>query len=362
MNFSISSFVDPAHENVNVRERVDLSDFVNLSNNEMVHTHLKSLLLKFGKEYNWSRASHYPLCINLRKKIAKMYLLDHNQVILSAGTDHAISQILAFFSLKNKSMIMQSPNYFNYERYANVNNIKIIPVPFYMLGDHEIVAAFKNKLEACSNAIVVVTSPHVYSASCLSNEVIKQIADLSLKHNHLLIIDEAYSAFSESDNFFLLRENYPNLIILRSFSKAFGVAGMRIGGVFADHNIITFLKKIGILGCINDAAISLLSFLIDHYDKVLAIRKNLNDIRDQAIMRIKLLNPQWTVLPSSTNFITFFVDNVEVADSITHFMKLHNILVKPLKGIPPFDNAIRITISDESIMNNAIDTLAMWKP
>lgn len=359
MVFILNNFNRYLPDEIDVRERTDSSKFINLSNNEMTHSKLGLLLKKIGDQYDWQRAMHYPLCINIRKKVASLYGLNVEQVLLSSGTDNAIAQILATFS-NNKTLVLQYPNYFNYENYAKLFAMKIIKINFYKLNEQDLFINFCESLANCQNAIVVITSPHVYSGSCISNNVIRRILDYCLEYNHLMLIDEAYYSFSNQDNIPLLNEQYPNLIILRSFSKAFGVAGMRIGGIFAHQKIITVLKKTGILGCINDAAIHLLSLLLDHYDEILEIRADINCNREWVAKRVEQIYPHGEVLKSYGNFITFFVDSMEVSDSIFKFMFSRNILIKQLTEIDQFSQAIRVTVSDRIIMNKLIECFESW--
>src|SRR3990167_1385989 len=361
MNFEITNFINTASKSIQVRSRADIYGFINLSNNEMIHSRLTSLLMEFGKHYDWSRVRHYPNCEQIRKKVSKLYQLEHDQILLTAGTDHAISQILPFLSFKTNTLILQTPNFFNYENYAHVNAIKIIPVDFYGLSDNDMRNEFYTQTKNNPNSIVILTSPHVYTGMCLPATLISEIVEICQKHGCLIVIDEAYYAFSEEDNIYLLKQNYLNVIILRSFSKAFGVAGMRIGGVFAKQDIITYLMKIGVLGCVNDPAICLLSYLIDQYHEILKIRKDLCDVRDYAITFISTLFPQWLVMPSKSNFITFIVESSKVSDSITEFMNSNKFLIKQLKNIAPFNNAIRITVADKAVIDNIFDCLVIWK-
>lgn len=361
MEFDLSHFIEPRSHEVSVRIRPITSQFINLSNNEMKHEELTQLIQKFGQQYQWSRISHYPNCLKLREKIANFFELDEQNVLLSAGTDQAISQLFPFLGAKSKTLILQTPNYFNYENYAIVNGFKIIPVSFFEIENGVIAQHFYQCAKNNPHSIFVITTPHVYSGTCLSAELIQSIIAITAEFSCLLVIDEAYQAYSHQDLLSLVKQNIKNVLVLRSFSKSFGLAGMRVGGAFGHPDLINYLKKVGILGCVNDPALNMLSFLIDHYYEINKIRQDLVMVRDDAIQFIRDHFQTWKVLESQANFVSFFVENIDESDALAAFMLSKNILIKQLKNIESFTNAVRITVTDHRVFQSVIGCFSQWK-
>ena len=177
----------------------------------------------------------------LKNAIAKQAGIKTNRIFVGNGSDEVIDLIFRIFCEpgKDKSLTF-SPSYGMYDVSASINNIRMIKLP--LTNDFQIDLA--QSMEALKDSKIKVTlicSPNNPTGNAFPKEVVEQILRSS---QSIVVIDEAYIDFSDTGSFIGLIDNYPNLIITRSMSKAWGLAAARIGYAFSNEAIIQLLNKV----------------------------------------------------------------------------------------------------------------------
>jgi histidinol-phosphate aminotransferase len=171
----------------------------------------------------------------LREKIAAKYAYAADQVICGAGETEIISWIIRVFAAPGEKVLMFVPAFPIYHMTAE--NEGRVPVYVGMDDDldfkwDDFIAAIKDDVR-----IVFLTNPHSPTGRLIPEARIRQVC--AAAKNQLVVLDEAYIHFSKTEGGLHLVKEYPNLIALRTFSKAFGLAGLRIGFGIAAPDIIT---------------------------------------------------------------------------------------------------------------------------
>ncbi|WP_317172801.1 aminotransferase class I/II-fold pyridoxal phosphate-dependent enzyme [Hymenobacter sp. HDW8] len=176
----------------------------------------------------------------VKAELAKIKNVSGGQIFLGNGSDEAIDLLVRLTCVPGKdSILILPPTYGMYEVAANLNDVAIQRLPLtadFQLSD-EIVAG----IIASDAKLVFVCSPNNPTGNLLHGSAIEEILR---GFRGLVVVDEAYADFASAPSWTTRLAEFPNLVILQTFSKAWGLAGLRLGMAFASPEIIGFLNKI----------------------------------------------------------------------------------------------------------------------
>jgi len=181
-----------------------------------------------------------PLQKELKQKIAKLKHIPSENIFLGNGSDEPIDLLIrAFCEPRVDNVISMNPTYGMYQVAADICGVELNKVSLnneFELGAQEV-------LDACNEntKLIFLCSPNNPTGNSLNTEVLHEIVR---SFKGIVIIDEAYIDFAPGKTFLQEIEKYPNLVILQTFSKAWGMAGIRLGMAFAQKPIISVLNKI----------------------------------------------------------------------------------------------------------------------
>ena len=181
-----------------------------------------------------------PLQLELKQRIAQIKEIESEHIFLGNGSDEAIDLLLrAFCEPKTDNIVSISPSYGMYQVCADINDT---PVRKVLLNEDFSLDADR-VLEACDEQtkLVFLCSPNNPSGNLLDS---KEIEKILINFQGIVVIDEAYIDFCPEASWIPDLNNFPNLVILQTFSKAWGMAGIRLGMAFAAKEIINIFNKI----------------------------------------------------------------------------------------------------------------------
>ena len=181
-----------------------------------------------------------PLQWKVKEKLSSIKGVPPAQIFLGNGSDEPIDLLIRAFCEPNQdSILITEPTYGMYSVCAEVNAVNVQQVKLTPDFDLDL-DAFPKTFDGTTK-IIFLCSPNNPTGNLLSRDKIAQV----LKRFYgLIVIDEAYIDFAESRSFINELEKYPNLVVLQTFSKAWGLAGLRLGMAFASTEIIAILNKI----------------------------------------------------------------------------------------------------------------------
>ena len=196
--------------------------------------------IQFGQDLNLNRYPD-PLQISVKNKLSKIKGLPIENIFLGNGSDEAIDILFRAFCNPGKdSVIVCPPTYGMYEVSANINDVEVKKVPLlaetFQLDTENI---FKSVNE--NTKLIFICCPNNPTGNGVAWNSIKLILE---KYNGIVVIDEAYINFASYRSLIPELLNYPNLVILQTLSKAWGLAGLRVGMAFASELIIDVFNKI----------------------------------------------------------------------------------------------------------------------
>ena len=287
---------------------------------------------------------------SLKKVISKHKKIPYEQIFLGNGSDEAIDLLTRIFCTPERdSIIVMPPTFDMYEVAARINQNPVIRVS--LTPDFQIDTPTVLKAITRETKIIYICTPNNPTGNSMDRESIREI----LNHFHgITVIDEAYGDFSGEESFLNMLPDYPRLVVLQTFSKAWGLAGLRLGIAFADKSIIGLLNKVKLPYNINKAtqALAMKALKKQEYkdymvQKLLAERK---------ILRLELssLDIVEKVFPSDANFLLVkFKD----ADKVYHYLLQKKVIVRNRSNVVLCEEALRITVGDEKENDILISTL-----
>ncbi|WP_457754699.1 histidinol-phosphate transaminase [Thermococcus sp.] len=269
----------------------------------------------------------------LRGAIAEFYGLSPENVAVGNGGDELLSYLIRIF--EGDYIVTTPPTFGMYYFYAKLNGIPVVEVPldesFTINGD-----MIAEKAKRAS--IVFITSPNNPTGNTQPREEILKVLDTGVT----VVLDEAYAEFSGKSCIDLLDE-YENLIILRTFSKAFSLAGARVGYLLADKEIINTFYRIKSPFSLNSLTITTAKVMLNHYDIVIERINYIIKERERIYRELKD-----HAYPSEANFLLMRLDAYE-------FLLERGIVVRKLGG--RLERHIRVTIGKKEENNELIKAL-----
>jgi len=290
----------------------------------------------------------------VKKLIAGILKLDEESIFLGNGSDEAIDLLIRAFCEPGISNIISiDPSYGMYEVCANINNVKFHKV--LLNSDFTINAKTLLQVTDSSSRIIFLCSPNNPTSNLLEY---KSILKVVIDFPGLVVVDEAYIDFSSSKGMIDDIKNFNNLVVLRTFSKAWGMAGIRLGMAFADKQIISILDKIkypyNVSSLSQDAIIQLLTHKNKHDEWIKTI------ISQREILRNQLSGLSFVIeiFPSDANFLLVKTNN---PTAIYNYLKDNGIIVRDRSKVSLCEGCLRITIGSPKENAELINTLKNYR-
>jgi len=286
----------------------------------------------------------------LKSAISKLKGIEEEKIFLGNGSDEIIDLCLRVFCNPGIDKILTfTPTYGMYEVSASINDIEVIKIPLnnkFQIDSGKAAPLFSDpKLK-----LIFICSPNNPTANSMNHQDVESLLD---SFNGIIVIDEAYIDFSNKPSFISLVNKYPNLILMQTFSKAFGLAGVRIGMAFSNPAIIQYFNKLKPpynISTINQKAALARIRKIDLYKtQVSRIKKE----RERLSSILPKMNIVEKVYPSDANFLLIKVKN---ANYIYNILINKNIIIRNRSNI--VENCLRITIGKKSENDKLINVLS----
>ncbi|HEY6956749.1 MAG TPA: histidinol-phosphate transaminase [Flavisolibacter sp.] len=298
----------------------------------------------------WYNRYPDPLQWELKKKISTIKNVAPENILLGNGSDECIDLLIrAFCDPQRDNIIICPPTYGMYEVYANINDVQVKEVPLH--------SNFQLDLEGLENAIdentklVFFCSPNNPTGNSMDHEDIEMVLN---NFDGIVVIDEAYINYSRSRSFVAELKNYPNLVVMQTFSKAWGLAALRLGMNFASTEIIGVLNKIKPPYNINQATQELALKALDHVEDVNTMIKDTVRERETLVKNLVQLSLVQKVYPSDANFV---LAKMEGATSIYNYLKEKGIIVRNRSNVMLCEDCLRITVGTPGENEQLIDAL-----
>ena len=292
--------------------------------------------------------------IKVKEAIANYKNVNVNQVTIGNGSDELIDLLIRCFCEPNKdNLLVCEPTFGMFKIYAQLNNITVLNAPLtkntFQFNEKLILETINPNTK-----LIFLCSPNNPTGTSLSLSFIENI---SKNFNGILVIDEAYIDFSNKESALSLINKLPNILVLQTFSKAWGLAALRVGVVYGNPNIIEVLNKVRPPFNINSNSQELL---------LKALEKS--NIKDQLVIEIlkqkQILKIELQQLSFVKNIIegdaNYFMIEVNDADKICDYLLNHTILISNRSSLLNCQNHIRISVGTETENKKLITLLKQF--
>jgi len=351
---SLSPYV-PGKTIEEVAREQGITDIIKLASNENAwgcSTAVHRVLTELSNQM----ISLYPNSIShpFRDKLAHFLGVKTNMLTLSNGSDLIMCLLLICFALhSDKHVLTHDYAFSTYEIQANTLGIPICITP-----THNWQVDIDAMINTCTTktALIFLANPNNPTGLLIPHGEIKRLIE-SIPKTTILVLDEAYYEYARTvyqANSIELLAKHPNLVITRSFSKAYGLAGLRLGYALADPDITKLLYSVQLPFAVNHVAMAAASAAIDDQAFIERTVELTAQGRQQLQRGLDKLNIAH--LPSTTNFIT--MDCGMDGGIVFQQLQTYGIIVRPLHAYR-MDNYIRVTIGTAEQNKRFLETIAL---
>lgn len=288
----------------------------------------------------------------VKAALAKIKNVSREQLLLGNGSDEVLDLIFRVFcEPKVDTVIALPPTYGMYEVLANTNDVGLIKISLldnYQPNVDEILKAQNSQTK-----LLFLCSPNNPTANSFNAD---KIETLIKKFTGIVVIDEAYIDFSSQESWIGRLNEFPNLIVIQTLSKAYGLAGIRLGACYSSTKIISVLNKIkppyNVNQLTQQTALKALQNSIKTNNEIAIIISE----RNQLIIDLEEISFIVKVYPSDANFLLVKVDNAIVR---YHQLVEHEIIVRNRTNLPLCENCLRFTVGTKEENKKLMNTLKL---
>ena len=285
----------------------------------------------------WYNRYPDPLQRKLKEKISSIKAVPTEKIFVGNGSDECIDILIRACCRPGiDNIIICPPTYGMYEVSANINDVPIKKV--------KLTPAFQLDLESMESAIdentklIFLCSPNNPTGNSLNRDDIEMVLN---NFPGLVVIDEAYINFSRHRSFTRELEDYPNLVVMQTLSKAWGLAALRLGLAFASTEIIHVMNKIKPPYNINQASQELAMKALEEVDQVNEMIRDIVKEREELKLELQQLPGVQHIFSSDANFLLVKIDDPR---GIYHYLLDNQIVVRDRSKVELCEGCLRITV------------------
>ncbi len=302
----------------------------------------------------WYNRYPDPYQLKIKEKLSAIKGVSIEQIFLGNGSDECIDILYrAFCNPGTDNVIICPPTYGMYEVSANINDVEIRKAP--LLENFQLDLIHMETLVDEHTKIIWICSPNNPTGNSIHHEDIEAVLN---NFDGIVVVDEAYINFARQHSFIQQLNDYPNLVVMQTLSKAWGLAGLRLGMAFASEEIIRVYNKVKPPYNISEAVQELVLEALDHVEDVNAMIRELVHQRlrlEQELLQVPIVQ---RIYPSDSNFLLV---QVQDARAVYEWLLTQKIVVRDRSKVILCDNCIRITVGTESENSELLDALLQFQ-
>ena len=302
----------------------------------------------------WYNRYPDPHQLKVKTKLAEIKGVPASKIFIGNGSDECIDILYrSFCEPAVDNVIIVPPTYGMYEVSANINNVQVKKVSLTI--DYQLnIPAMEQAIDDHTK-LIFLCSPNNPTGNSLNREDIEIILN---NYFGLVIIDEAYINFSRHRSFIQELNDYPNLVILQTLSKAWGLAALRMGMTFASEQIVQIMNKVKPPYNINQATQELVLQALDEVEQVNEMIRQIVKEREILAKQLKEIPQVKHIYPSDANFLLVKVTEPK---AIYKFLLQKGIVVRDRSKVELCEGCLRITVGTESENSELINTIKLFK-
>jgi histidinol-phosphate aminotransferase len=302
----------------------------------------------------WYNRYPDPQQIAIKEKLSFIKQTPADTIFIGNGSDECIDVLIrSFCEPRMDNIIICPPTYGMYEVSAHINDVQVREIP--------LTPGFQLDLQAIEEAIddntkmIFICSPNNPTGNSIDRQDIEMILN---NYFGIVVIDEAYINFSRQRSFVPDIKEYPQLVVLQTFSKAWGLAALRVGLAFAQKNIISVMNKVKPPYNINQASQEWIIKALEEVGQVNDMIRNIVAERSLLEKSLSELSVVEKVYPSDANFLLVKVTD---ANGIYQYLLEKGIVVRNRSSVILCNDCLRITIGTTVENNQLLNALKVYQ-
>jgi len=289
----------------------------------------------------WYNRYPDPLQWKVKEALSRVKGIAPQHIFLGNGSDECIDILYRAFCEPGKdNVIINPPTYGMYEVSAHINDVEVRRAT--LLDDFQLDLVHLENLVDEHTKIIWICSPNNPTANSMNRQDVEIVLN---NFPGLVVVDEAYINFSRHRSFIQELTEYPNLVVMQTMSKAWGLAGLRLGMAFASEAIIDIYNKVKPPYNINQATQELALKALEDTDQVNDMIRALVTMRDQMSVGLAALPVVKKIYPSDANFLLVKVTD---AKAVYQYLLNKGIVVRDRSKVELCEGCLRITVGTES--------------
>lgn len=325
----------------------DRFKFLRLDKNERVINFEKKFINYIKKSINTYQLASYPNINKIYQILSKDLKVSQDMICLTAGSDIALKMCFEYFTNVGSKIITLNPTFGMVDVYAKIYNLKNFKISYNKdleLNIDEFLVKIKKDI-----SLIIIANPNSPTGTIIKPIDLEKIIIKSHRYKIPLVIDEAYFGFYNLSCVKLIKK-YKNIVIVRTFSKAFGLAGLRTGFLISDPSISKNLYKYRPMYEINTVACLAIEFLLKNKKIVKNYIKNV--FLGKRFLIKELKNLEIKFIDTHANFFHIFLGKKK--KSFEQLLNKNKILVRKGPGVTGYENYLRISLGSKEQMKRIV--------
>ena len=294
-----------------------------------------------GQNINTHNLSSYPNIFRIKKLISTKLKVSNEMIYLSAGSEHSLKTCFELFTKQNDRVIILEPTFGMVNVYCNLYNLKPIRIGYNKrlnLDKKKLLNNISRKI-----SMIVIANPNSPTGTVIDKASMLQIFDKCKKFNVPIVLDEAYEGFYNISYIkYLLK--YKNLIITRTFSKSFGIAGLRAGYAISSPKLSKLLNKFRPMYEINSISCLAIEFLLKNYS---IVKKHIEEVeKAKNFLKLELQKINLDFIDTRANFF-----HIKLGKNLKFYekkFKANKILFRKGPGVKGLEDYARFSLGNKN--------------
>lgn len=282
--------------------------------------------------------------LQLQGELAKRYQVNQDEITLTRGSDDGIDLLMRLFLRAGQDAFMQFPPTFSmYTFYAQLQQAEIIECPLNEQDNFNLSLNRVNESWKENCRMIMLCNPNNPTGNLIDLELIAALCNF-YKNRSVIVVDEAYMEFANGQSATCLIPQFDNLIVLRTLSKAYGLAGLRLGAVLAQAPLIRTLNKIMAPYPLSSVVIRLASQALANNNWFNKVKEKIKEARNTLINALGVFSYIEKIYPSEANFILI---KTTYARELAAWLTSQGITIKSFPSNSELENHLRITVGND---------------
>ena len=339
---------------------VGMSTYVASSTHGKIRLHIN--------EVPWAPTEEFPLSLNrypdlepqshLEQELAEVYHVAPEELLLTRSADEGIDFVMRLFLRPGIDSIMQfAPAFSMYAFYAQLQQAAVISCPLEE-SDFGLNRELLRQLWKPHCKLIILCSPNNPTGNLIDLETVASVCQEFAKRS-IVLVDEAYIEFSRAVSATTLINSFDNLLVLRTLSKAYGLAGLRLGSVIGSAPLMEALRGTVPPFTFSSLVLETASHLLKNKVWVKKTVENIVTFREKLAAYLKNFSWVEKVYPSEANFILI---KTKHAQALYAWLEHHDILIRHFAGNPLMQDKLRITVGDALQNESLCRVLDSFRP